>query len=1143
MTDHMDKTVSILINAKAGQAKRELKDVHANLERLSASARKVSMVSLAFGGSIAAAALLGGRAAVKAAGDMEVLDTAFTTLLGSASAAKKTMADLYKFAAETPFEDADVYRFGRSLLAVGFQAKDLTKVLTQVGDAVSAVGGGAEGMDRVIRAIQQMRSKGKVSQEELNQIGELGIPVQRMLQEQLHLTAKEMENIGRAGIPAEKAIDALLKGMAKFGAGGMEKQSKTLVGLASTLSSEIKKLLTNVEGTGIGDRMLPSVKRAVTDILTEFKRLEADGTLKRFANDMGKLFLKAFDVIRKGMRFVLQNGPLIANAVKWTVIAGGVSLLVGAVSTASGIVKLVGSLKMLTAAFVGLQTAQAGAAAGTTGFAAGMANIVAKAPGWTKILIALAAAAYGAWRWVKKVEEDRTRASNQQRRGEQFAQAQAAQYMKAVTRYPELGVGRGRFVQVPEPDKVLTLDEWNKLPEAERQSLRRQGRVALNTRTVGQAAAPTTGPALSGGGGGDIAPNLLQRQAGAGQPPPPKLRVLTESVTVKGRKGTMVWTPVGFKSESQMKATVQKVLTAFEQKNIEAGIKDDSKSMLSGLQNTPSETPSISTPVSTKAPSERPQTWSEYVQNELMPALGMYLKPDERKGLNATPLERGRLRIESPNLADPNFRNLLLRGLGPEEWGANYRDGAMYFKRRSEQEQARIRDDKEIADAQRKADEEASERQRQIAEEQQRAADEQRRTEEETAERRWTALEDFKTSVENLDEAQRKNHRTRIEEMLERASESKTLSDQEKANIIAEFETWWALEIKRKKARQEELRTMAAAALVTGDFLRAARLQVEAMTAAIAVSDTEIARDSDIAGIRKKLEPEPVEAPETWRDRWRREWEERAKIAEQAMEGIVQSFSSRLVDGLTGAKDAWKNFWKDLKNIALNAIKAIIEAWIKNRILGSGFGIQGGGGTGVSGGSPVAQAVGTALQAAGMPVQGGMMPNAILQQGSQGGGMSNMLGSLLGKKVGASSLGGLLGAGMLGYSLAPMLFGKNNHSGAGGGMGAMLGMALGGPLGALAGGLLGGALGSLFKKRKKQYQTPGGFWEPNLYGWGGFDQGAPAVGVTPYQQQNPWNRPGPGIQVQQNIYNTSPRPIDGLSQDLADRVARAGRVR
>lgn len=1134
----MQHNVKINIDADGRKAQREITKVAKTLGNLDGesqvSAKNMKLLGLAVGtgmGLGAHAILLGGRAAVKAAGDMEVLNTAFTTLLGSASAAKKTMADLYKFAAETPFEDADVYRFGRSLLAAGFQAKDLTKVLKQVGDAVSAVGGGAAGMDRVIEALSDMRSKGKVSQEELNQIGKLGIPAQKILQEQLNLTAKEMENIGKAGIPAEKAIDALVKGMAKFGAGGLEKQSKTLVGLASTLSGEIKNLLTNVEGTGIGDRMLPGVKAAVANILTEFKRLEADGTLKRFAADMSRELMRGFSALRAGITFLLRNGDKVVTALKWGAMAVSISYVVGGItgliSGLKGLWTVVGVVKSLADAFLVLKAAQLGAAAGTSGFLTGMAGIMTKIPGWLGALALLAGGAYAAFAWVRKTEKDRMKVANDQRRGHQFEQAQAALYMKAVTRYPELGKGRGTFVKVPGRDRVLSIDEWNKQPEAERQNLRRQGRVLLNTETVGEAATPSTYPTLSGGGRGDIAPNPLERQAGITKP---KLRVLTKSVTVKGRQGELDWVPVGFASEAQRKLSMQKVIAAFEQKEIEAEIEENSKRLFAGAQE------EVLGGAESKIPTERPQTWSEYVQNDLMPALGMYLKPDERKGLDATPLERGRLRIESPNLADPNFRNLLLRGLGPEEWGANYRDGAMYFKRRSEQEQARIRDDKEIADAQRKADEEASERQRQIAEEQQRAADEQRRTEEEAAERRWTALEDFKTSVENLDEAQRENHRTRIDEMLERESQSKTLSDQEKANIIAEFETWWALEIKRKKARQEELRTMAAVALITGDFLRAARLQIEAIAAGIAVSDTEIARDSDIAGIKKKLEPEPVEAPETWRDRWRKEWEERAKIAEQAMEGIVQSFSSRLVDGLTGAKDAWKNFWKDLKNIALNAIKAIIEAWIKGQVSGVGGQVSGGQ-------AGVSAVMSTAMQAAGLPVQGGMVPNALMPQGGQGGGMPNMLGSLLGKKVGASTLGGALGAGMLGYSLAPMLFGKNNHSGAGGGMGAMLGMALGGPLGALAGGLLGGALGSLFKKRRKpKPQAPGGFWEPNLYGWG-MDQGAPAVGVTPYQQQNPWNRPGPGIQVQQNIYNTSPRPIDGLSQDLADRVARAGRVK
>jgi len=600
----MDKTVSILIKAYGAQAKRELKNIHVDLERLSASARKVSMVSLAFGGSIAAAALMGGRAAVKAAGDMEVLDTAFTTLLGSASAAKKTMADLYKFAAETPFEDADVYRFGRSLLAAGFQAKDLTKVLTQVGDAVSAVGGGAEGMDRVIRAIQQMRAKGKVSQEELNQIGELGIPVQRMLQEQLHLTAKEMENIGRAGIPAGKAVDALLKGMAKFGAGGMEKQSKTLVGLASTLSSEIKKLLTNVEGTGIGDRMLPSVKRAVTDILTEFKRLEADGTLKRFANDMGKLFLKAFDVIRKGMRFVLQNGPLIANAVKWTVIAGGVSLLVGAisglVSTASGIVKLAGSLKMLTAAFLGLQTAQAGAAAGTKGFATGMANFIALVPGWLKILAVLAGSIYLIKKRMDQVEQGKVALDNATSRGVQYNQAQLAAYRKLPK---DIQAKHGFVEEMPASETVMTTAEWNAMSHKDRNGLEKQGRVRFTRETTS-----------------------AQNPYYPGQPGSQEARTDYAMVHISPEPGKKLLVFRGIRGQKDQNEALKKAFAEAEERKFAAESDADAKRLLDLANKSVPAATVGSTPVSTKDPGRTAEDGAGVLQRLMREAASITLR-------------------------------------------------------------------------------------------------------------------------------------------------------------------------------------------------------------------------------------------------------------------------------------------------------------------------------------------------------------------------------------------------------------------------------------------------------------------------------------------------------------------------------------
>jgi tape measure domain-containing protein len=67
------------------------------------------------------------------------------------------------------------------MLAMGFSAKEVMPTLTAIGDASSGLGLGAEGLDRITRALGQMRAKGKVSAEEMLQLTEAGVPAWAIL--------------------------------------------------------------------------------------------------------------------------------------------------------------------------------------------------------------------------------------------------------------------------------------------------------------------------------------------------------------------------------------------------------------------------------------------------------------------------------------------------------------------------------------------------------------------------------------------------------------------------------------------------------------------------------------------------------------------------------------------------------------------------------------------------------------------------------------------------------------------------------------------------------------------------------------------------------------------------------------------------
>lgn len=186
-----------------------------------------------------------------------------------------------------------------------------------------------------------------------------------------------------------------------------------------------------------------------------------------------------------------------------------------------------------------------------------------------------------------------------------------------------------------------------------------------------------------------------------------------------------------------------------------------------------------------------------------------------------------------------------------------------------------------------------------------------------------------------------------------------------------------------------------------------------------------------------------------------------------------------------------------------------------------------------------------------LPMPGGIpgIVGSAPQKGLFGG--QRPFGLNMGMAIGKSSLGGVLGMGMLGYSLAPMLFGKNNRSDIGGGLGSALGMALGGPLGALAGGLLGGALGSLFKKKKKfNPNKTWGIGEDSLFGRGNYSLSTPGSSSggsgwgdwASRRDEDPLLKMGRvHQQLSYNVHNYTATNLDGFDRDFARRIKRTVR--
>ena len=199
-------------------------------------------------------------------GKLEQLNIAFETFLGSADKAKKVIADLRKFADVTPFETEQVNQAGRALLAFGFSAEELIPTLTRIGDVAAGTG---KDFNELALIYGKAKTQGLIQGEELNQLAEAGIPIYAELAKVLGVNEKQIRKLGEQGKISFASLEQVFRNLTGEGgrfAGLMERQSQSLDGLFSTLSSAIQGKLTSAMNDLLP--IIKSITKGFIDLLS-----------------------------------------------------------------------------------------------------------------------------------------------------------------------------------------------------------------------------------------------------------------------------------------------------------------------------------------------------------------------------------------------------------------------------------------------------------------------------------------------------------------------------------------------------------------------------------------------------------------------------------------------------------------------------------------------------------------------------------------------------------------------------------------------------------------------------------------------------------------------------------------------------------
>lgn len=319
---------------------------------------------------------------------MEQQQVAFTTMLHSATKARRFVADLQKQAAATPFEFSDLTRASQVLLGFGYSAKQTKGLLNDLGDATSALGGGGEKLQSLALILGQINAKGRLQGDEVLQLAENGVSAQRILQKQLHLTSAQFQKeLSKGAISASVAVQALSRGFHDLYGGGMAKQSRTFAGQLSTLkdnSNAAMGALTRPLFNLLRRQGFPALNKQIQKASKYLASSEfqhgAAGVFKdigQFASDAGPRLLSVLRGVGSAVGNVAQAfGPLLLDVTRL-----GASFL----SSKLGIVAMSAALGGLAGRFVGL-----GIASVVSGFLSLVASARAAGGAITALNVAVA---------------------------------------------------------------------------------------------------------------------------------------------------------------------------------------------------------------------------------------------------------------------------------------------------------------------------------------------------------------------------------------------------------------------------------------------------------------------------------------------------------------------------------------------------------------------------------------------------------------------------------------------------------------------------------------------------------------------------------------------------------------------------------
>lgn len=225
-------------------AKTTTSSIVKDSERIDASWQQMknTLMSLTAGVSFAALA----KQIVSIRGEVQQLEVAFETMLGSKKQADALMTEIIDLAAKTPFGLQDVSNATKMLLAYGSTAEQVTDEIKMLGNIASGL---SIPLNDMIYLYGTTRTQGRMFTQDLRQFMGRGIPLAEELAKQFGVSKDKVGELVTAGKVGFDEMAKALRAMTSEGGQFndlMDKQSQTISGQISNLEDAIYQMFNKI---------------------------------------------------------------------------------------------------------------------------------------------------------------------------------------------------------------------------------------------------------------------------------------------------------------------------------------------------------------------------------------------------------------------------------------------------------------------------------------------------------------------------------------------------------------------------------------------------------------------------------------------------------------------------------------------------------------------------------------------------------------------------------------------------------------------------------------------------------------------------------------------------------------------------------